>query len=81
MGVLDCIKANAFPIKLDINFTASRVGIERIEASASRFGVQIEASVYPVCPIKDEEAKHVPFLVKEGVFILNDGSIFKVLRT
>jgi hypothetical protein len=79
-SIIGCLVASTSLVNRGIDATVTRIG-DVIKADASRVGNGLDVSVHFVCSAGEVVDMYVPFLVTEGVFILADGGIFKVLRT
>lgn len=80
MGFLGCLEVSARPCYESVEVSAYRA-VESVEPRAWKVGGDVTVSASPACSIGELVDMYIPFLVTEGVFILVDGSIFKVLRT
>lgn len=75
----DGISIKVTSIGNGINADVTSIGND-MNAIVTRIGSGLNASASLVCSIGDIADRYVPFLVKEGDFILVDGKQFKVLR-
>lgn len=79
MRIGDGISIKVTSIGNGINADVTSIGND-MNAIVTRIGSGLNASASLVCSIGDIADRYVPFLVKEGDFILVDGKQFKVLR-
>jgi hypothetical protein len=74
-----CVKVSVSPVGERLDVRTSRVGSD-VVLMVWKIGGDLRIETSPVCSIWDVDSMYIPFLVKEGVLILADGSIFKVLK-
>lgn len=78
-NTIGCLSVSVSILNKGLDVGVSRIG-NGLSATVSRLGKGLEASVSLVCSVAEVVDTHIPFLVKEGAFILVDGKQFKVLK-
>lgn len=80
IGELDKLKVNAFRIGSELSITANLLADKKypLKVYAYKVGSELSVTANIVCTTSDVNIEYVPFLVKEGEFVLVDGRIFNV---
>jgi hypothetical protein len=74
-----CVKVSVSPVGERLDVRTTRLGSDVVPI-VRKIGGNLRIETSPVCSIGDVDSMYIPFLVNEGLFILADGSVFKVLK-
>lgn len=78
-NTIGCLSVSVSLLNKGLDVGVYRIG-NGLSATATRVGKGLVVQASLVCSVAEVVDTHIPFLVKEGAFILVDGKQFKVLR-
>lgn len=80
IGGLESLKVSAFKIGSELSITTNLLVDKKspLKVYAHKIGSELSVTANIVCTTGDMNIEYVPFLVKEGEFVLVDGKIFNV---